>query len=241
MARNRRAQLRPAQVAAHARTETTETRASPHDTGIFKAIIDQLAMAVFVVDADGNIHYQNRAASRHIQGGTVLQIQCRRLAAYQQATESKLRAAIREAAAGAHDLGGIALADSDGGGIVAHISRADGHDTATGQPLVFVMFVDPLERRRSFGVPFGELFDLTPAEVNVVEALVSGARKTEIAGAMGNSEATVSTHLRRVFMKTDTSRQPALVRLFLNSVPPVLPRPAGPEAPADQPALDGER
>ena len=59
----------------------------------------------------------------------------------------------------------------------------------------------------------GALYDLTPAEARVLVDISAGHTPAALASALGVAEATVRTHLARVFSKTGTSRQADLVRL----------------------------
>ena len=54
-------------------------------------------------------------------------------------------------------------------------------------------------------------FGLTPTELRVALALVDGKAPSAIAADQGVSLATVRTHLRRLFDKTETDGQAALV------------------------------
>jgi DNA-binding CsgD family transcriptional regulator len=59
------------------------------------------------------------------------------------------------------------------------------------------------------------LFGLTPAETAVALALADGKTPDEHAAEAGVGISTVRTHLRAVFDKTCTRRQPELVRLMV--------------------------
>jgi DNA-binding CsgD family transcriptional regulator len=59
------------------------------------------------------------------------------------------------------------------------------------------------------------LYGLTPAEIRVAESLLQGAKPKEISDRYGVSIATVRTHLRSIFDKTETRRQSELVELLL--------------------------
>jgi DNA-binding CsgD family transcriptional regulator/PAS domain-containing protein len=58
-----------------------------------------------------------------------------------------------------------------------------------------------------------EAYGLTPAELELVCGLVNGGSLKELAARQGISYETMRTHLRRIFSKTGTSRQAALVNL----------------------------
>jgi DNA-binding CsgD family transcriptional regulator len=58
-------------------------------------------------------------------------------------------------------------------------------------------------------------YDLTPAEARLAAALAEGESLEEAAGLLGITRNTARTHLKRIFAKTGTNRQGALVRLLL--------------------------
>jgi DNA-binding CsgD family transcriptional regulator len=65
-------------------------------------------------------------------------------------------------------------------------------------------------------------FKLTPGELRVLLAVVRVGGVAGTAAALGIREATVKTHLHRVFGKTGTSRQVELVRLVAGFANPLL-------------------
>jgi DNA-binding CsgD family transcriptional regulator len=70
----------------------------------------------------------------------------------------------------------------------------------------------------------GELFvrryGITPAECRVLMLLTQGMSPHETADALGCSEATVRTHMQRLFAKTGTGGQPDLMRLAMSALAP---------------------
>jgi DNA-binding CsgD family transcriptional regulator len=64
------------------------------------------------------------------------------------------------------------------------------------------------------------LFDLTDAEARLAVALGEGHRLEDAADRMGITVSSARTYLKRVFSKTDVTRQAELVRLLLAA--PVL-------------------
>jgi DNA-binding CsgD family transcriptional regulator len=68
---------------------------------------------------------------------------------------------------------------------------------------------------------FATLYDLTPAEARLMHKIGSGMTVAAAAEALFVSEATVKTHLQRVFRKVDVSRQSDLVALIDSLRPPV--------------------
>lgn len=61
-----------------------------------------------------------------------------------------------------------------------------------------------------------EAYGLTPAELQLVCGLINGGSLKELAARQGISYETVRTHLSRIFSKTGTNRQAALVNLVRN-------------------------
>jgi DNA-binding CsgD family transcriptional regulator len=65
-----------------------------------------------------------------------------------------------------------------------------------------------------------ERYRLTPAELKVFRATVEVGGVATVAAALAMSEATVKTHLNRLFHKTGTRRQADLVRLATSLADP---------------------
>jgi DNA-binding CsgD family transcriptional regulator len=59
----------------------------------------------------------------------------------------------------------------------------------------------------------GKTYNLTPAELRVLLAIVEIGGVPEVADALGVAATTVKTHLGRLFEKTGTGRQADLVKL----------------------------
>jgi len=62
------------------------------------------------------------------------------------------------------------------------------------------------------------LYDLTPAEAEILRLLAEGRSLEEVAQQRGITMNTVRSQLKQVFAKTDTRRQGELVRLVLTGV-----------------------
>ncbi|EIZ77314.1 LuxR family transcriptional regulator [Novosphingobium sp. Rr 2-17] len=67
------------------------------------------------------------------------------------------------------------------------------------------------------------LFDLTPTEARIVQALGKGLRLSDIASRNGVTYSTAKVHLRSIFAKTGVTRQAELVSLLWNWTSPPLP------------------
>ena len=65
-------------------------------------------------------------------------------------------------------------------------------------------------------------YQLTPGELRVLMAIVQVGGAAEAAETLGVGEATVRTHLQRLFAKTGASRQADLVKLVAGFASPLL-------------------
>jgi len=65
-------------------------------------------------------------------------------------------------------------------------------------------------------------FHLTPAELRVLFTIVELGSVPETADALGIGQATVKTHLHRLFRKTATARQVDLVKLVAGFSDPLV-------------------
>ena len=111
----------------------------------------------------------------------------------------------------------IPLTSHDGSHYVAHVialpsllrDGAAEHSSAVGA--LFVWKAE-LDGRACAGL-IDRAFDLTPAELRVLQSIVGIGGVPETAAALGIAETTVKTHLHRVIAKTGVSRQADLVKL----------------------------
>jgi DNA-binding CsgD family transcriptional regulator len=143
-----------------------------------------------------------------------------RLMAREPNAERSLRAAFAAAAAGDDGLGsqGIAVPLTAAGQLhLAHVlpltsgSRRKAGASYAAAAAVFV-------RKAELDAPpapevIAKLYGLTPSELRVLLSVFDSGGVTNVAEALGISEATAKTHLRRLFEKTGTRRQADLVKL----------------------------
>lgn len=86
-----------------------------------------------------------------------------------------------------------------------------------GHSRVLLLIYDPELRPTLDGGLLEKLFDLTSTEAFVAARLAEGHSIKEIAALRRCSSTTVRTHIKRIFVKTQTSRQAELVQLILTS------------------------
>jgi DNA-binding CsgD family transcriptional regulator len=188
---------------------------------VLSATLDRLTSSVMLVASDGRVVYVNAKAEAMLSIGDVLRAPRGRLAATDSRADRELRQAMAAAARGDTELGlqgvAIALAEQGGTSQLAHVlplmsgdrrgilnQRATAavfvHQVASGAPA-------PLET-------VTKLYGLTAGEVRVLAAVAETSGVSNIAAGLGISEATVKTHLQRLFAKTGVRRQADLIKLL---------------------------
>jgi DNA-binding CsgD family transcriptional regulator/PAS domain-containing protein len=196
-----------------------------------EAALDGLAAGVFLLDDQGNVLHQNKAAARLARLGDVLTIRNKRLWPINAASRDGLAAALRQTpqdalppASGAAPAS-IVLGTADGtGGMIATLLplAGRGSESARHTDARWAAFVqDPHVAVPMPGEAFGKLYSLTPAELRVALAVVPGLTPEAAADMLGVALPTVRTHLQRIFTKTGTNRHADLVRLMMATMPPL--------------------
>jgi pimeloyl-ACP methyl ester carboxylesterase/DNA-binding CsgD family transcriptional regulator len=94
------------------------------------------------------------------------------------------------------------------------IMRVSPVESDSPRPLALVLSTE-LIWPEGFAETVAEAFALTPAEVEIVEAITVGQPIRDIAEARGRSVETVRTQLRSILQKTETHSQSELVRVVL--------------------------
>jgi DNA-binding CsgD family transcriptional regulator len=120
----------------------------------------------------------------------------------------------------------VALPARDGSRYAAHVLPLTGgarRRAGAGYSAVAAVFV----RKAELGMPsppqtIAREYNLTPTELRVLLAIVQIGGVPETAEALGIGEATVKTHLSRLFGKTGATRQADLVKLVAGFSSPLL-------------------
>ncbi|MFA9216566.1 MAG: helix-turn-helix transcriptional regulator [Sphingomonadaceae bacterium] len=89
--------------------------------------------------------------------------------------------------------------------------------TLLAQPAALILVRDPTQACASLPA-LQQLFDLTPAEAGVAQALASSGSLEQVAQSLQISTNTVKTHLHHIFEKTATKRQGELIALIHGSI-----------------------
>src|SRR5882672_7924690 len=187
------------------------------EAATFAATLDGLSAGIFLVDADCRLVHANAAGHDMLSADGVLSSFGGQLVARDMKSNRTLREVFADNR-NALDAKGTALTLTarDGERYVMHrLPLTSAARTRIGMTYraVAALFV----RKVALDSPCGELvaraFELTPAELRVLLAIVEVGGVPETALALGVAETTVKTHLHRVFFKTGSSRQADLVKL----------------------------
>ena len=191
--------------------------------------LDGLAAAIVLVDANSRIVHANRSAHVMLSESAVLQSTNGKLIGKDPQVSQILGESFAAAAKGDKTIGtkGIAvpLTANNGERFVAHVlplTSGARRRAGTSYSAVAAVFV----QKAALDLPhpletIAATFKLTPAELRVLMAIVEIGGVSEVAQILGISEATVKTHLQRIFAKTDTSRQADLVKLVAGYMNPL--------------------
>jgi DNA-binding CsgD family transcriptional regulator/PAS domain-containing protein len=191
------------------------------EAAAFADMLDGLSAGLFLLDAGGRIVHANVAADAILDAADFLRATGGRLVAGDPQADQTLRDALAATGNGDAEIGvrGIALPliAHDGTRHVAHVlpltsgARRAAGTTYTATAALFV-------RKAMLAPPatpdvIGKTYNLTPAELRVLLAIVEIGGVPEVADVLGVAATTVKTHLGRLFEKTGTGRQADLVKL----------------------------
>lgn len=187
--------------------------------------LDGLGAGLFVVDATSRIVHANASGRALLQERLVLRAAEGRLVACEARAAATLRELLARAVGpGARPMA-LPLAAAEGRHYVAHLLplASGARHSGTGCPAVAAVLVHraAIETHCQPEV-IGELYNLTRSELRVLLAIVEMGGVAETAEALGVAEATVKTHLHRLFGKTGASRQADLVKLVAGFSNPLV-------------------
>jgi DNA-binding NarL/FixJ family response regulator len=182
--------------------------------------LDRIAAAVLLVDTAGRTVFANAAADAMLASAKLLRSSPAGLAAIDPVANRALQLAIGASSrAEEFDAAGsaILLSADENERWLAHVLPLNSGvrlDAAVRHSAAAAIFV----RKASLDIPspletVARLYRLTGSEVRVLHAIVDTGGVPDIAAALGVSESTVRTHLKRLFEKTATHRQVDLVKL----------------------------
>ncbi len=191
--------------------------------------LDGLDASVFLLDAAGRIVFCNTNADKLLHDGAILRETRGVLSARDPRAEQDLRASVSLAATGDTAPGNsgtaLPLDAPDGKRWLAHflpLTSGIRQHSAVAYTAAVAVFV----HRAALDLvsPWESLarqYRLTPGELRTLYALLQVEGTAAAATVLGVSEATLKTHLKRLFEKTGTKRQVDLVKLVASHTSPL--------------------
>src|SRR6185295_7266685 len=196
---SRRGRIARWPIFARSRTMYTTEAATLADA------LDALGAGLFVVDATGRIVHANTSGRAMLQERRVLRSADGRLAACEARAAAALRELLLKAAGPDARPSAMPLSAGDGRHYVAHLLplASGARRSGAGYPAIAAVLVHraAIETHCQPEI-IAELYNLTPSELRVLLAIVEAGGVAETAERLGIAEATVKTHLHRVFGKT---------------------------------------
>lgn len=196
--------------------------------------LEQLQMAVLLLDRQGRLLHRNQPAAALLQAPDGLRETEAGLAAADLATTRMLQAMLARAGgrSGRAQSGAVRLPRPSGAPSLLLVAMPLHPDQPipglepSRAPAILVCVSDPLARPALCQTQLADLFGLTPAEAALANDLLAGGELRAIAEQSDRSIHTVRSLLARVMAKTETRRQSDLMRLLVRL--PDQPRPDEP-------------
>ena len=225
----RRARL----IAPHLRRSARIGRAIAHNSlqaAAFAETLDGLTSGITLVDAAGRIVHSNVSGQAMLSEASLLRSVRGKLAAIDADADRALQDLMAAAQGGDAAIAGRGLAvplkGRNGERYVAHalpLTSAARRQAGANCSAVVAVVVQKADLETSSAAELvGKAFKLTPTELRVLLAVVEMGGVSDVADALGIAQATVKTHLHRLFRKTGTARQAELVRLVAGFANPLL-------------------
>jgi len=197
------------------------------EAAVFSDTLDGLNAGVFIVDASTRIVHANTSGQDMLCADDFLRLVDGQLVARNKRASLTLHSIFKGIAAGNNvECTALLLTAHDETRYVAHIlplTSAARSGIGSAYKAVAAVFVRRMEINvKSCGELVARHFELTPAELRVLIAIVEIGGVPEVADALGVAETTVRTHLQHIFSKTGVSRQADLVKLTTGFSSPLV-------------------
>jgi DNA-binding CsgD family transcriptional regulator/PAS domain-containing protein len=191
------------------------------EAAAFADTLDGISAGMFLVDGSGRIVHANASGHDMLAEGSLLRAAAGKLVGHHAGSARGLNEVFALAGNGDAAVGvkGIAvpLDARNGERYAAHVlpltcgarRRAGAGFAATAALFVHKAAMEAPAAPETIA----RYYKLTPTELRVLLAIVEVGGVREVAEELGIGEATVKTHLHRLFAKTDTKRQADLVKL----------------------------
>lgn len=220
-------------IAPHVRRAALVARTISHKSAAAATLadtVDGLSVGVFLVDASARIVHTNAAGQAILAQGTALRSANGKLVATDPNAARVLGDILERSEGGDRALKiravAVPLPTREGERYVAHVldlASAARRGAAGGYAAVAAVLVQKTSLEAKSAIEaLASTFKLTPGELRVLLAIVELTGVSETADALGVGQATVKTHLHRLFRKTATTRQAELVRLVAGFSSPLV-------------------
>lgn len=191
----------------------------------FETILKRLSTPVFVLSAGRQILWSNPAADDLLASTDMLANRTGQLWLAQRAAReafTKVVSLLNEAEGAVTHGFDVPLHMEDGRLLSLYVIPLD-RALAGSRIQSMAVMVGPCGQQRDACDIVGSLFELTPSEQRVLSCIARGATVKATAAHLAIGEATVRTHLLRIFDKTGVHRQPELIALVSSFAIPVRP------------------
>lgn len=190
---------------------------------LFEEAWDHAPQGVVLIGETGKVRFMNRAAAEYMGPGKPLGLdKSGRIIASTSTRTAILRAMIRSVFDGrpldGGGLGGSVRFSQGGVGDISVLVTPFTESFGTSglfEKMAMIFIADPHAADADFEIEIAKIYGLTPSESKVAALLVAGKTVNEMGPILGISPHTARTHLKRIFGKTNTNRQAALVKLLL--------------------------
>jgi DNA-binding CsgD family transcriptional regulator/PAS domain-containing protein len=190
-----------------------------------EALLDASTTAAILLDEDGHIVFMNSAANRLTQEADGIRISGDQVAPTDVTRRMALRSLILAAAAPNQQDPGGAIALERRSGIrplQVLVTPFRPTDTRRSNARVLILITDPEQKVNFPDAILRALYDLTPAETEIANGLLTGFSLDEVALLRKVSVATIRSQMKTLMGKTSTRRQGELIRL-LSALPKTPP------------------
>jgi DNA-binding CsgD family transcriptional regulator len=200
------------------------------EAATFADALDGLSAGMFLVDATGRVVHANVSGHVMLADKSVLRPVGGKLVAADPEAARTLNDIFAAAEGGDTAIGikgtAVLLTAPDGERYAVHVlplTSGARRRAAAGHAAVAAVFIRKAATEASFPPEMiARHYSLTPSELRVLLAICEVGGVPETADALGISEATVKTHLQRVFRKTGANRQADLVKLMASFANPLV-------------------
>lgn len=193
--------------------------------------LDRLSTGVLLLAQSGHVLFANRNAIALLERKRGLSLRSghplKDGLGWLQADNARVHSALKEQIQSAlindplhppHFAQGLLIPSPDAQGeLIVQVTPVTEHDPSWGQiqPGALVFISDPQADLLLDAALLQRLYEVSAAECRVAQELLRGQTLQETARKLNLSENTVKTHLQRLFSKTNTHRQPQLIRLLM--------------------------